>query len=87
VTLRRRRGLATSRLDFPRRIDRLLFDRGLQPVGRRTVGFGPFSLFGRPVFNERLGTSINDRLQTLADRGVPGLRWTGWHYVVRATKL
>jgi hypothetical protein len=34
-----------------------------------------------------VGIRINDRLQALADRGTLGLRWTGWHYVVRAAKL
>jgi len=86
VALRRRRGLATSRLDFPRRIDRLLIEQGLRPLTRRTVGFGPLSFLGRPVFREPRSLKINARLQALADRGVPGLRWTGWHYVVRAAK-
>ncbi len=86
VALRRRRGLATPRLDFPRRIDRLLLEQGLGSLERRTVGFGPLSFLGRPLFGDALGMRINDRLQSLADRGVPGLRWTGWHYVVRATK-
>jgi ubiquinone/menaquinone biosynthesis C-methylase UbiE len=86
VALRQRRGLATSRLDFPRQIDRLLLERGLRPVTRRTVGFGPLSFLGRPVFREPRSLRINARLQALADRGVPGLRWTGWHYVIRAAK-
>ena len=81
------RPLATNRLDFPRRIDELLVGANLRPLGRRTVGFGPFSFLGRPLFGERRGVLIDDRLQALADRGVPGLRWTGWHYVVRARKL
>jgi ubiquinone/menaquinone biosynthesis C-methylase UbiE len=87
VALRRRRGLATSRLDFPRSIDRLLLQSGLQPVSRRTVGFGPLSFLGRPVLDESRSIRVNGRLQALADRGAPGLKWTGWQYVVRATKL
>jgi ubiquinone/menaquinone biosynthesis C-methylase UbiE len=87
LTRRRPRPLAANRLDFPRRIDRLLVAANLRPLGHRTVGFGPFSFLGRPLFGERRGVLINDRLQALADRGVPGLRWTGWHYVVRARKL
>ena len=87
VALRRRRkSLASSRLDFPKRIDGLLLEAGLQPVARRTVGFGPLSFLGRSLFGDRRNIKINDRLQSLADRGVPGLRWTGWHYVVRATR-
>jgi SAM-dependent methyltransferase len=88
VALRRRRGsLASSRLDFPKRIDELLAQSGLRPLARRTVGFGPMSFLGRSVFREERSIEINDRLQAMADRGVPGLRWTGWHYVVRAEKL
>jgi ubiquinone/menaquinone biosynthesis C-methylase UbiE len=87
MALRRRRGLASSRLDFPDSIDRLLTEGGLHPVGRRTVGFGPLSFLGRPFFSDAHSVQINDRLQALADRGMPGLRWMGWHYVVRAKKL
>lgn len=86
VALRRRRGLATSRLDYPRRIDQLLRASGLNPVTRRTIGFGPLSFMGRPLLGESRSMRVNDRLQALADRGVPGLKWTGWHYLVRAAK-
>jgi len=86
VALRRRRGLATSRLDYPRDIDQLLRRSGLNPVARRTIGFGPLSFLGRPLFGEPRSMRVNDRLQALADRRVPGLRWTGWHYLVRAAK-
>ena len=58
----------------------------LRPLARQTVGFGPMSFLGRSVFSEERNVQINDRLQALANRGVPGLRWTGWHYVVRAEK-
>jgi SAM-dependent methyltransferase len=83
---RRRGGPGTSRLDFPRSIDRLLLDSGLRPFARRTVGFGPLSFLGRLLFNDARSIRLNVRLQALADRGVPGLKWTGWHYVVHATK-
>jgi ubiquinone/menaquinone biosynthesis C-methylase UbiE len=84
--LRRRPGVARSRQDFPRRIDRLLRQGGLQPVRRRTVGFGPLSFLRRPIFDDARGVRIDQRLQRLADRGVPAVRWTGWHYVVLARK-
>jgi SAM-dependent methyltransferase len=84
--LRKRRGLAMSRLDFPRRIDRLIRRGGLRPVARSTVGYGPLTFWGRVLFSNALRVRINDRLHSLASRGVPGLKWTGWHYVVRATK-
>ncbi|MCW3030082.1 MAG: putative methyltransferase [Solirubrobacterales bacterium] len=84
--LRRREGATISRLDSPRTIDRLLAGAALRPVVRRTVGFGPLSFLGRAIFTGAVGVRIDMRLQALADRGVRGLRWTGWHYVVRAQK-
>jgi ubiquinone/menaquinone biosynthesis C-methylase UbiE len=83
---RRRGGPGVSRLDFPRSIDRYLLQSGLHPVARRTVGFGPLSFLGRPLFSDPRSIRLNARLQRLADRGVPGLKWTGWQYVVHATK-
>ncbi|MCW3028610.1 MAG: Methyltransferase type 11 [Solirubrobacterales bacterium] len=86
VSLRRRRGRVSSRLHFPSRIDEMLLKSSLQPVARRTVGFGPLSFLGRPVMSESRSIRVNGRLQALADRGVPGLKLTGWHYLVRARK-
>jgi SAM-dependent methyltransferase len=86
VALRQRRGTASSRLDYPRRIDRLLIEAGLNPVQRRTVGFGPLTFLGRSLFSEALNVRINGRLEALAARGTPALKWMGWHYVVRARK-
>jgi ubiquinone/menaquinone biosynthesis C-methylase UbiE len=85
-TLRRREAHAISRLDSPRTVDRMLAEAGLRPTARRTVGFGPLSFMGRSVFEGAVGIAIDERLQALADRGTPGLRSTGWHYVVRAEK-
>jgi SAM-dependent methyltransferase len=67
-------------------IDRELARSGLIKDRSRTIGFGPFSLLGRPVVPEPLGTKLHRRLQRLADRGVPGLRATGGHYLVLARK-
>ncbi len=80
-------GSAMSSLDSPRTVDRYLLDGGLRPVRRGTAGFGPMSLFGRPIFSDARGMRVDRRLQTLTDRGTPLLRWTGWHYVVGAEKL
>jgi ubiquinone/menaquinone biosynthesis C-methylase UbiE len=86
VALRRRQGLATTRLDYPRGVNRLLLQGRLEPLARRTIGFGPLSFMGRPVMSEARSINVHARLQSLADRGTPGLRWTGWHYLVRARK-
>jgi ubiquinone/menaquinone biosynthesis C-methylase UbiE len=80
----RRHDEAVSQLHFPWRVDRLLASAQLRPLGRATTGFGPFSFLGRPILGPERAVRVNHRLQALADRGVPGIRWTGWHYVVRA---
>lgn len=51
-----------------------------------TLGFGPFSLLHRKVVPEPFATTLHHRLQRLADRGVPGFRSTGVHYLVLASK-
>jgi ubiquinone/menaquinone biosynthesis C-methylase UbiE len=84
--LRNRPGQAVSHLHFPRRIDRFVREAGLQATATRTIGFGPLSLLGHPLLRDRPAIRLNKRLQTLADAGMPGLRRTGWHYLVRATK-
>lgn len=86
VALRRRRGVATSRLDYPRTIDRLLVQSALRPLDRRTIGFGPLSFMGWMFLDEARSIRVNDRLQALANRGIPGLKSTGWHYLVHAKK-
>jgi ubiquinone/menaquinone biosynthesis C-methylase UbiE len=85
--IRKRPGVAMSRLDSPRRVDRLLLRGGLVPLARGTVGFGPMTFLGRAFIGGARGIRLNNRLQGLADRDTPGVRWTGWHYVVRARKL
>jgi ubiquinone/menaquinone biosynthesis C-methylase UbiE len=79
-------GQAVSHLHFPRRINRFVSDAGLRPLARRTVGFGPFTFLGRSLFEDPRAIRVSNRLQGLADKGVPGLKWTGWHYVLRAAK-
>jgi hypothetical protein len=86
---RRRRRPATgavSRTQYPRHIDALVEASGLELVARRTTGFGPFMLWGRVLFGERRGVALHRRLQAMADRGIPVLRLTGWHYLVLARR-
>jgi ubiquinone/menaquinone biosynthesis C-methylase UbiE len=84
--VRRRPGVAMSRLDSPRTIDRLLGSARLQVLSRRTVGFGPLTFLGRPLFGSMRSIRIHRRLQALADSDTTAIRWTGWHYVVSARK-
>jgi SAM-dependent methyltransferase len=75
-----------SHLHTPLRVNRMLGDAGLVPERRVTVGFGPFTFLGRLVLGDRIGWRLHRLLQKLAARGVPGLRWAGWHYVVSARR-
>ena len=62
-------------------------DAGLQTIARRTIGFGPLTLPGRPLLGEAPAIRrLSNRLQALADADAPGLQRTGWHYLVRAIK-
>jgi ubiquinone/menaquinone biosynthesis C-methylase UbiE len=80
-------GQAVSHLHFPRTVNRMVDRAGLRVVAHRTIGFGPISLMGRPLLGDAAGIRLSERLQALADAGVPGLRGTGWHYLLRAVKV
>ncbi|PYV75487.1 MAG: hypothetical protein DMG96_17030 [Acidobacteria bacterium] len=71
----------------PMEFDSLLSKAGLAKVESVTLGFGPFSLFKRKMFSNKLATNIHCMLQNLADRNVPLIRVTGAQYIVLATKL
>jgi hypothetical protein len=57
---------------------------GLHPLRLTGIGYGPFSLFGRPVLPERAGIALHLRLQSLADRGRLGLGAVGAQHLVLA---
>ena len=85
---RRVRGIdpvTISQLHMPRGVDAMLAQAGLTPLERRTVGFGPLSFMGRSILQGSRGLRIDERLQRHADAGTPLVRWTGWHYLVRAS--
>jgi ubiquinone/menaquinone biosynthesis C-methylase UbiE len=84
--LRKIEPVADSHMHSPRTVLRMLASAGLCVQRGTTVGFGPLSLMGRPVLDGSVGVAIDRRLQALADRGAPGVRSTGWHYVVSAEK-
>jgi ubiquinone/menaquinone biosynthesis C-methylase UbiE len=68
-------------------IDRLMNRSGFQELRSCTVGFGPFTFFGRRLLTDSMGMRIHKRLQTLASkpRWSP-FRWRGSHYLVLAAK-
>ncbi len=65
-------------------VDRMLTEAGLVKVAGTSVGFGPFSVLQRPLLPAGPAIGVHERLQRMADAGVPGLRGTGAHYVVVA---
>lgn len=65
---------------------RLLRANNLSVYEQSTLGFGPFSFFKREVLPQGAGVRVHGRLQTLADREYPVLRWAGAQYVVMAEK-
>jgi SAM-dependent methyltransferase len=74
------------RLHFPSHVNAMLRAAGFHLDSQATVGFGPFSFWSRPLLSDRAGIALHQRLQSLADRGLPVLRSTGWHYLVSAHK-
>ena len=86
IGLRRHGSYPAPTFHRRRFIDATFARAGLIKIRGRTIGFGPFSILGRVVVPEPLGTSLHHRLQRLADRGAPLLRATGGHYLVLAQK-
>jgi hypothetical protein len=62
----------------------MLTDADLRPVRQTMIGFGPFQFAGLQLVSEERAMAVNDRLQHLADRGVPLLRATGSQHLVLA---
>ena len=68
---------------YPREFNRFIGECGFKRVKSGTVGFGPFTFFGKTLFADAIGLKLHRRLQTLASRrGLLPLRWTGSHYLV-----
>ncbi len=68
-----------------REFDRWLEQAGLQPIKSATIGFGPFTLFGRNMLPNRCGARLHAWLQSLAYAKWPLLRQRGAQYLVAAT--
>jgi ubiquinone/menaquinone biosynthesis C-methylase UbiE len=72
---------------YPHKLHSLLRDCNFDRVRSRTVGFGPFSLFGKKLLDDPAGVRLHRRLQAVApETGLSILRWTGSHHLVLATK-
>lgn len=77
---------ASATYHRPGAFDRLVRAAGLRTVRRATVGFGPFTVLGKPVLPDTLAIRLHRRLQHAADRGVPLLHAGGMFYLVLARK-
>jgi len=82
----RKPSVAAARLHSIREFDASLDAGSLQKVEGKTVGFGPFTFFGKKLFSDSTGMKLHQRLQGLADRGTPVIRSCGTHYIVLARK-
>ena len=67
-------------------IDKNIASSGLAKVKSVTLGFGPFTLFNRSILSDSSGLRLHNRLQRLAERGIPVFRSTGAQYIVLARK-
>jgi ubiquinone/menaquinone biosynthesis C-methylase UbiE len=73
---------------YPSEIDRLIGECNFTSLKSCTVGFGPFTLFGKTLLTDWIGVGLHRRLQALASKArFSPLRWTGSHYLVLATKV
>jgi 2-polyprenyl-3-methyl-5-hydroxy-6-metoxy-1,4-benzoquinol methylase len=69
-----------------REFNKNLFEVGLTVVKSKSVGFGPFTLFGHRLFSDAVGIKIQEKLQEYSDKGFPILRSSGSQYILLATK-
>jgi ubiquinone/menaquinone biosynthesis C-methylase UbiE len=77
-----------SKRHYPGELNRIIRECRFMNLKCGTVGFGPFTLFGKALLADALSVRLHRLLQTLSVRwGAPFLRWTGSHYVVLATKV
>lgn len=75
-----------AHFDSPRRFNAAIARAGMDRVRSTTIGFGPFTLWNRPILSDRAGMRLHGKLQDLASRGVPLVRDVGSQYVVLARK-
>jgi len=75
-----------DRSHSPAEFDALLGAAGLVSEQQTCFGFGPFTLLGRHVVPDDVGVRLHERLQALADQGLPVLRATGAACMVLARK-
>lgn len=70
-----------------REFDRWLAVTQLTIVRRSTIGFGPFTFFGKELLSGTASVHLHASLQRYADRRIPGFRRSGAQYLVLAHKI
>lgn len=66
--------------------DSMLLEAGLKKLQGLTVGFGPFTFFGKHVLPDSIGIKVHRMLQAAANRNLPIIVSYGMQYLVMATK-
>jgi ubiquinone/menaquinone biosynthesis C-methylase UbiE len=74
------------RSDSLRMLDRWISSACLTRIKTTTVGFPPIAIRSWRILGDRASVKLNERLQSLVDRNVPGIRSTGMDYMVLARK-
>lgn len=67
-------------------VTELLRGAGLEPLSAEAIGFGPFTVYRRPLLPEPAGLRVNTTLQAWADRGMPLLRGGAVHHLLLARR-
>ena len=75
-----------SHMTSLRAMRQTLAAQGFEERRALTLGFGPFTFFGRNILPRSIGLKLEHRLQSLANRGAPLLRSIGSQYLVLARK-
>ena len=77
---------ATATFHSPSEMRKLFRSQNLIFVRDVTVGFGPFSFFGKNIFPDPAGVRIHLFLEKLTERKIPLLQSTGSHYIALVRK-
>ena len=80
------KGPALAQMHSIRQIDSMLKVESLRKIKGVTLGFGPFTVWGKKLLSEHAGVRMHLILQSFCDRSMPLLRNAGSHYIVLARK-
>jgi 2-polyprenyl-3-methyl-5-hydroxy-6-metoxy-1,4-benzoquinol methylase len=80
-------GITLHHLHSVRHADRLFRSVGLKKIKSITLGFGPFSFFGHRLLRDSVGIQLHQKLQDMADRGLPVIGSAGGQYLVLMRKM